>query len=64
MVVGDDQPHPRQSSGAQRAQERGPKTPVLTVTNLDAEHFTVSGGGDAGGNHHRPRQDPALDSRL
>ena len=57
--VGDDQLHPAQAAGLQRAQERGPERPVLGVADVEAEDLTAAVGGDAGGDHHRLGHHPA-----
>ena len=59
MVVGDHQLHAAQAPGAQALEERGPEGVVLAVTDLDTEHLAVPGRGDAGGDYHGPRHDPA-----
>ncbi len=40
------------------------KRPVLTVADIDTEHFPVARGGDTGGDDDRPRHDPAAHPRL
>jgi len=62
MVVADDELHAGEPPGPQRAQERRPEGPVFGVTDLDAEDFPVTGGGDARGDDDGPRHDPALDA--
>ena len=55
---------PAEATGLQRAQERGPKRPVLRIADLEAEHLTPPVGGDAGGDHHRLGDHPAVDPGL
>ena len=42
MGVGDDQLHPGQAAGLERAQERGPERPVLAVADIETQHFASS----------------------
>lgn len=46
--VADDQLHPGQAAGLERAQERGLERAVLAVTDGEAEDFATAVGGDAG----------------
>ena len=62
--IGDDQLGPAQAAGLQRAQERGPKRAVLAVADVEPEDFTATVGGDAGGDHDRLGDHPAVDPGL
>ena len=46
MGVGDDQLHPGQPAGPERAQEGGPEGAVLAVTNVQTEDFPAAVDGD------------------
>jgi hypothetical protein len=62
--VGDDQLHPTQPAGFQRAQERGPERAVLAVANGEPEDLPPAIGADAGGDHDRLRHDPVVHPGL
>ena len=64
MGVGDDQLHPVQAAGLQRAQERGPERAVLGVADVEAEDLTPPVGADPGGDHHGLGHDPPIDPGL
>jgi hypothetical protein len=51
--VGDDQLHPGQPAGLERAQERGPEGAVLAVADVQAQHLPAAVGGHAGGDDDR-----------
>ena len=52
MGVGDDQLHPGQAAGLERAQERGPKGTVLGVANGEAEDLAAAVAAHPSGHHH------------
>ena len=56
--VGDDQLHPGQAAGLQRAQERGPERPVLAVADVHAQDLTAAVSG------HSDGDDDGLGTRL
>ena len=58
--IGDNQLHPTQPAGLERAQERGPERPVLGVADIEAQHLTPPVGGDTGGDHHRLGHHPPV----
>ena len=58
--VGDDQLHPVEAAGLQRAQERGPERPVLAVADVEAQHLAAAVGGDPGGDHDRLGHHPVV----
>jgi hypothetical protein len=62
--VGDDQLHPVQAAGLQRAQERGPERAVLAVADVEAEYLSAPVGRHAGGHHDRLRDDSVVDAGL
>jgi hypothetical protein len=66
--VGDDQLHPTEAAGLQRAQERGPERgperAVLGVADGEAEYLPPAVNADAGGHNHGLGDDPAVDPRL
>jgi hypothetical protein len=62
--VGDDQLDAVKPAGFERAQERGPERAVLAVTNVQAEDLSAAVGGDAGGDHHRAADHPAVHAGL
>ncbi len=64
MVVADDELHAVEASGSEALQERGPEGAVFAVTHGHAEDFAVAVAGHAGGDHHRPGHDPAVDAAL
>ena len=64
VVVADHELHAGEAAGAQTLQERGPEGAVFAVADLDAQHFTVAGGGHAGGDDHGTGHDAAADSAL
>ena len=51
--IGDDQLHPAQAAGLQRAEERGPECPKLGVADIEPEHLTAPVSGHAAGDHDR-----------
>ena len=53
VVVADDELHAAQAASPQALQEGGPKGAVFAVAHVDAQHFAVPRGRDAGGDHHR-----------
>ena len=62
--VGDDQLHPGQPTGLERAQEGGPEGAVLVVANGEAEDLAAAVTAHAGGDHDRLGDDPAVDPGL
>ena len=64
MVVGDDELDAGETTSAHALQERGPERAVFAVADIEAQHFRVSGGGDPGGDHDRPRHHAAADAAL
>jgi hypothetical protein len=50
--VGDDQCHPVQPAGLERAQEPGPKRAALAVPDVEPEDLAAAVGADPGGDHH------------
>jgi hypothetical protein len=62
--VGDDQLHPGQPSGLERAQERGPEGAILAVAHVQAEDFPAAVGGHPGGDDDRAADDPAIHAGL
>ena len=62
--VGDDQLHPAQPAGLERAQERGPERAVLAVADGEPEHLAPAVSPDAGGDHDRLGHDPVVDPGL
>jgi hypothetical protein len=64
VSVADDQLHPAQPAGLQATQERGPKRPVLGVTDLEAKHLTTAVRGHPGGDHDRLGHHPPVHPGL
>ena len=64
VVVGDDEGHAFEASRPKALEERRPEGAVLAVAHLHAQHFSVSGGGDARGDHHGARDDSAAQAAL
>ena len=62
--VADDQLHPAQAAGLQRAQERGPERPVLGVTDVEPEHLPAPVGGHPGRDHDRLGHHPTVHPGL
>ena len=62
--VGDDQLHPAQPAGLQRAQERGPERAVLGVADGEPEHLPPAVGADPGGHHDGLGDHPPVDPGL
>jgi hypothetical protein len=62
VLVGDDQPHPRQAPALEPGQEAAPEHFVLAVTHVQAEDLAAAVGGDPGRHHHGHRHD--LGSRV
>jgi hypothetical protein len=62
--VGDDQLHPGQPTGLERAQQRRPEGTVLGVADIQAEHFPAAVGGHPGGDDDRPGDHPAVHAGL
>ena len=62
--IAGDQLHPGQATGLQRAQERGPKRPVLRIADLEPEQFTAPVSSHTSGDHHRLGDHPAVDPGL
>jgi hypothetical protein len=62
--VGDDQLHPAQPAGLERAEELGPERAILAVTHGEAEHLAAAVAAHPGGHHHRLGDDPAVDPGL
>jgi hypothetical protein len=63
-MIGDHEQYTVEASGPQALEERCPERPVLGVTDGHTEDFPVPGAGDAGGDHHCPGHDPAIDAAL
>ena len=57
MLVGDHQAHTAEPALTQRPQEPAPEHLVFGVADVDAEHLTVTVGGDPGGDHDGHRRD-------
>jgi hypothetical protein len=51
VLVGDDQPHPREATAFQRGEEAAPEHLVLAVAHVEPEDLTTAVGGDAGRHH-------------
>ena len=64
VSVGDDELHPGQSTGFQRAQERGPEGAVLAVADGEAEDLAAAIPAHPGGHHDRLGDDSAVDPGL
>src|SRR5206468_139746 len=62
VVIADDELHAGQAASPQTLQEGAPEGAVFAVAHVDAQHFAVTGGRDAGSDHHRPRHDAAADA--
>jgi hypothetical protein len=62
--VADDQLHPAESAGLQRAQERGPERTILRIADVEAEYLAAAVGGHPGGDHHRLGHHPSVHPRL
>jgi hypothetical protein len=62
--VGDDQLHPGQPTGLERAQERRPERAIFGVAHGEAEDLASAIATHAGGDHHRLGDDPAVDPGL
>lgn len=52
--IRDDQAHPAESAILEASEERGPEDLVLAVTDIHAEHFTVTVAGHTGRHHDGP----------
>ena len=64
VVVGDHELHAAEAASAEALEERGPEGAVFAVADVDAQHFAVTAGGDAGRDHDRAGHDPAVDAAL
>jgi hypothetical protein len=62
--VGDDQLHPGQPTGLQRAQERRPERPILAVAHAEAEHLPATITTHPSGHHHGLGDDSSVDPGL
>jgi hypothetical protein len=62
--VGDDQLHPGQAAGSQRAQERGRERAVLAVPDVEPQDLAVPVCRHAGGDHDGLGDDPVVDPGL
>ncbi len=49
--IGDDQPHPTEAPGIQRAQEGQPEGAVLAGAHVHAQYLSLTGAVHAGGHH-------------
>jgi hypothetical protein len=54
----DDQLHPAQPAGLERARERGPERAALAVADSESEHLAPPVGAHTSGDHHRLRDHP------
>jgi hypothetical protein len=61
MGVRDDQLHPIKASGLQRPEEAGPEALVLTVSDVETEHFPAPIGGHSDSDNDRLGHDAVSD---